>query len=101
MTLRRWVARGRPKLRRVRLAPHKTIALCIVTAELAEDATALEGTLTNGFSKEMGFVTENLIINGSGVKRILGILSSSANRITVSKETNQGAARPAAAYGQA
>jgi HK97 family phage major capsid protein len=79
-----WVKEGdaatpsKPKLRQVELLLQKLIAVCYATAELVEDAGALDLLMSRGFGEEMLFKLEDAIINGSGVGEPLGILNSAA-----------------------
>jgi HK97 family phage major capsid protein len=82
---------SQPKFRQISMELQKLIAMCYLTDELMEDSVALEGHVNTWFPMEMGFKLDDAIINGDGVGKPLGILSSGA-RVTVSKETNQIAA---------
>jgi HK97 family phage major capsid protein len=79
------------KLRQLELKLKKMAGLLYVTEELRRDATAMEMVILEAFPKEMSFMMEDEIINGTGAGQMLGILNSLA-LVTVAKETAQGAA---------
>lgn len=70
------------------LTLRKLMAVSYATSELLEDFAALESEIDAGFREEMTFKLENAIINGDGVGKPKGILSSAA-KIAVSAETGQ------------
>lgn len=78
----------KPLIRSAKYEPKKATGLVTVTAEILEDVAGLDALLTRGFTEEMSFVLEDLIIGGSGVGKPLGILSA-PSLITVSKESGQ------------
>lgn len=66
----------KPKFRQIRLVLKKVAALCYATDELIEDATALSAWLSRYVPDELRFRVEDSIINGDGVGKPFGILSS-------------------------
>jgi len=90
-----WVAEGtnltgtRPKFDRLQLTLKKLMALVFVTQEQLDDTgLALEQLLMNVVSTEMNFAIMDALINGDGVGKPLGILTSPAN-VQVAKESSQ------------
>src|SRR3990167_5068306 len=77
--------------RQIKMELKKLFGLCYATDELLQDAVALEATLYDIVPKEMGFVMEDEIINGTGVGMMFGILTAGA-LVSVAKETGQDAA---------
>jgi HK97 family phage major capsid protein len=67
---------------------HKLFAISYVTDELLQDAPALGKVLSQAFTEEMGFKTDDAIFEGTGVGQPLGILNSGA-LVTVPKDTGQ------------
>jgi len=92
-----WLAEGeqkidsKPKFGEISLGLNKIAALGYATDELLQDSTALEAIMKQGFTEEIRFEVEDAIINGNGVGKPLGILSSGAV-ITVAKTSGQAAA---------
>lgn len=92
-----WLAEGAaipqsfPKFRRIAFKPNKLIAACQVSSELASDADALEGRLTDIFSSEISFKLDAAILSGGGAGLPQGILNN-GSLITVAKETGQASA---------
>ncbi|MCB2056048.1 MAG: phage major capsid protein [Geminicoccaceae bacterium] len=82
---------SKARFRTAAFIPEKLAAVIPVTAELAEDAVALEELFAGIFSSEAAFRLEDHAINGTGSGRPLGILNSGA-LITVDKEGSQPAA---------
>ena len=82
---------SKPKFREIELNLHKLIGLCYATDELLEDASALEGIVSDGFRGEFGFRIDDAIVNGTGAGEPLGILSA-GSLVSVAKETGQPAA---------
>ncbi len=72
------------------MALQKLLALCYVTDDLLQDATALEAIVKQAYADEMSFKIDDAIINGNGVGMPLGILNSGA-LVSVAKESGQGA----------
>jgi HK97 family phage major capsid protein len=68
----------KPKLRQIELLLNKLMATCYATAELVEDAGALDVLMTRGFGEEMQFKLEDAIVNGTGSGEPLGIMNSGA-----------------------
>jgi HK97 family phage major capsid protein len=68
----------KPKFRLIDLKLKKVAALCYATDELLEDATALESWINQYVPEELRFRVEDSIINGDGVGKPLGILTSPA-----------------------
>lgn len=69
---------SKPKFRQIDLKLKKVAALCYATDELLEDATALESWINQYVPEELRFKVEDAIMNGNGVGKPLGILSSPA-----------------------
>ncbi|RMD03235.1 phage major capsid protein [Clostridium autoethanogenum] len=84
------VTKSKPKFREIDMALQKLLALCYVTDDLLQDATALEAIVRQAYADEMSFKIDDAIINGSGVGMPLGILNSDA-LISVPKEKDQAA----------
>ena len=81
----------KPAFRQMELALKKLTGLLYATDELMQDAAALDAVINEAFPKEMSFVMEDEIINGTGAGQMLGVLNSAA-LVSVAKETGQGAA---------
>lgn len=92
-----WVDEGtaptgsRPKFARQEWKPRKVACLGYATDELLADASMVEGIMFEAFSDELRFLTENAVVNGTGVGTPQGLLTSPA-LISVAKETGQSAA---------
>ncbi|APM39879.1 phage major capsid protein [Clostridium kluyveri] len=84
------VTQSKPKFREIDMALQKLLALCYVTDDLLQDATALEAIVKQAYADEMSFKIDDAIINGTGVGMPLGILNSSA-LVSVAKESGQSA----------
>ena len=63
-------------LRNVTLTLNKLIGLTYVTDELLADASALESWIQSAFPREIGFIVDVGIINGTGAGQPLGIVTS-------------------------
>jgi HK97 family phage major capsid protein len=91
-----WVAEAaektasQPKFRRVELNLNKLVILTYVTDELLEDANALGDFVLESTAKEMAFMIDKNLVQGTGAGRPLGIKNAGCT-ITVSKETGQAA----------
>ena len=79
------------KLERLELRLRKVAALGYMTDELVADAAALGGELEVLFNEELTFQVEDAIWEGKGGGQPVG-WSNASCAVTVSKETNQGAA---------
>jgi len=79
---------SKPKFRKIELSLKKLVGLCYATDELLDDGPALEAFIRAGFASEFGFLTDDAIINGTGVGQPLGILNAGC-LVTVGKETGQ------------
>lgn len=66
----------KPTFRRIELNLGKLIGLYYATDELLEDTTALEAIAMQAFSEELMFMTEDAIVNGTGVGQPLGVLNA-------------------------
>jgi HK97 family phage major capsid protein len=90
-----WLAEGgtkvasKPKFRQISLKLKKVAALCYATDELLDDATALSSWISNNVPNELRFMVEDAIINGDGVGKPLGILSSGALVSATRTDANQ------------
>lgn len=82
---------SKPGFHTVDLTPNALTAMVRVTDELLQDAAALEQFINSIVAMELQFKIGDGIVNGDGVKKPLGLLSSQA-KVTVAKETGQGAA---------
>lgn len=89
-----WLGEGQTKLASkpefdmLEMKLKKLAAICYATDELLEDATALEGLITNIFPQEMAFTIDDAILYGTGVGQPLGIVNSGAT-VIVPKVTSQ------------
>ena len=83
--------KSKPTYRRFVLPLEKVIGLYYATDELLQDETALGGEVGDMFAKEINFVCEDAIVNGTGAGMPLGVLTSGST-VSVSKETGQAAA---------
>lgn len=81
----------KPKFSSLTLQPKKLMGLTYVTGELGRDVPALAAWFQRIFGLEAAFEIEDLVLNGDGVGKPLGILNSGAV-ITVAKESGQGSA---------
>jgi HK97 family phage major capsid protein len=84
------VTSSKPKFRTVDLTLEKLFALGYATEELLQDAALLEAVMTQAFTEELTFKTENAVINGTGSGQPLGILNANC-LVTVTKESGQSA----------
>lgn len=82
------VSSSKPKFREMEMSLKKLFGLGYATDELLADAMALESILTQAFTEELTFKTEDAIINGTGSGQPLGILNSGAV-VEVAKESGQ------------
>jgi len=82
---------SKPKMRQMELKLQKLGAVCYLTDELMQDATALQSVVEDAFVREMAFAVDEAILNGDGAGKPLGILKSNA-LVTVAKESGQAAA---------
>lgn len=79
-----WMAEGgtktasQPLFAQVSLKLKKVAALCYATDELLEDASALSAWINRVVPDELRFLVEDSIINGNGVGKPLGFVSSPA-----------------------
>jgi HK97 family phage major capsid protein len=91
-----WAAEGgvktasQPAFRKLELRLHKVIGLVYATDELLQDANALESWIMANLPEELAFVTEDAIINGTGVGMPQGIRASGA-LVTQPAEAGQAA----------
>jgi HK97 family phage major capsid protein len=92
-----WLAEGsqmtgsNPKFRELKLEPHQLGVFVPVTDKLLRNSQiALGQYLLRAATDEINFLVSDSIINGTGVGKPKGILSSAA-RVTVSKENAQAA----------
>lgn len=89
-----WVDEGtaptatRPKFRRIQMEVKKLACLGYATDELLTDAIALETVMTRGFEEELRFLTEDAIVEGTGVGQPLGVLNSPVI-LSIAKESGQ------------
>lgn len=82
---------SKPKIRRATLDVTKKLGvLAYVSEEQLEDAPATDAMLTQAFTEEVTFLTEQAIWEGTGAGQPLGIMNSSA-LVTVAAEGAQAA----------
>lgn len=81
---------SRPSYRRFPLNLEKLVGLYYATDELLQDLVAMEGEVSDAFSKEIMFKAEDACFNGSGAGLPLGILNAAAT-ISIAKEAGQAA----------
>jgi len=67
---------SKPTFRQMELTLKKLIGLCYASDELLEDAVALGNVIKQAFISELSFMTDDAIVNGTGVGQPLGILQS-------------------------
>ena len=84
------VTATKPKYQMLTLAPKRLVGITYATEELLTDAPALASWLERTFAAEAAFQVEDLIVNGTGAGRPLGVLNSGA-LISVAKESGQAA----------
>ncbi|HYH39907.1 MAG TPA: phage major capsid protein [Azospirillum sp.] len=80
----------KPKFREMDMSLKKLFGLGYATEELLRDSTALGTIMTQAFTEELTFKTEDAIINGTGAGQPLGYLNSGAV-ITIAAESGQAA----------
>lgn len=80
----------KPKLAKLEIPIHKVRGLVNLTDELLEDAPAIQSMLTTSFAEALNDALNNVIVNGDGVGKPLGILNS-ASKIEVAKKAGQAA----------
>lgn len=85
------ISPSRPEFDRKEIKPAKLAALCYLTDELVQDATALEGHVRRLFPLEAAFLMEDELFNGTGAGQSMGVLNATAT-VSVAKEAGQGAA---------
>jgi HK97 family phage major capsid protein len=81
-------AATKPKWRRMELELKKLLAFYYATGEMIDDAPAASGIVSQAFSEEIQFVTEDAFMNGTGAGQPQGVLASGA-LITVAIEGTQ------------
>lgn len=90
-----WLGEGQdktasyPNFRTIDLKLKKVAALVYATDELLQDATALEGWISNNVPQELRFLVEDSIIDGTGTSMPLGILQSGALVQATRTDANQ------------
>ena len=82
---------SKTKFKKIKIEPKKLTGLYYASDELLEDAPMLEGEMSQLFTEEFAFKTQNLVINGPGAGEALGILNANC-LVSISKETGQTAA---------
>lgn len=86
------ITASKPKFRQVKLEPQQLAVLVYLTDKLLNNAPmALEQYVRKAAIAEIGFMTGDSIIRGTGAGKPLGLLNS-ASLVSVAKETNQAAA---------
>lgn len=84
------VSANKPKLKISRLNLEDMMALCYVTDQALQDASALGSLVREAYAEEMAFVLDSAILEGDGAGKPQGIKNSGA-LVTVAKETSQAA----------
>ena len=85
------VTASAPKWRQIKVEPHQVGVLVYVTDKLLRGSgISLEQYLTKAATEEIGFLTGDAIINGTGAGQPMGILQSGC-LVSVAKETGQAA----------
>lgn len=80
----------KPRFRTISMQLLKMFAAGYVTEELQQDAAALGAFLEKCFMNEMGFVMDDMILNGNGAGRPLGITDATNGAlVVVNKEAGQ------------
>jgi HK97 family phage major capsid protein len=81
---------SKPKVGEETMNLEKLMALCYVTNETLQDATALESMITRKFQEEMQFKLKDALFNGTGAGQPLGILNAPC-LVSAAKTTGQSA----------
>lgn len=83
------ITKSKPKWRQIRMSPHKLASVYYTTDELLADGGQMLSTAASRYcAEDMVFMTNDAIINGTGVDKPMGILTS-ASCISVSAEAGQ------------
>jgi HK97 family phage major capsid protein len=82
------VTTSTPKFRKMELTLNKLMALYYATDELLQDASAMNSVLTQAFSDELAFLSDDAIFRGDGVGKPLGILNAGC-LVSQAKESGQ------------
>jgi HK97 family phage major capsid protein len=85
------VTAAKPKFREMDLRLNKLFGLAYATDELLADSTALNSIMSQAFTEELTYKTEDGVLNGTGSGQMLGVLNSGA-LVSVAKESGQAAA---------
>lgn len=85
------ITASRPEFDRKEIRPYKLAALCYLTDELVQDATALQGHVNRLFPLESSFLMEDEVFNGTGAGQSMGLANANAT-VSVAKEAGQAAA---------
>jgi len=80
---------SKPTFRQLELKLKKVAALCVATDELLEDAPALASWLGREVPNELRFKVEDAIVNGDGVGKPFGFLSSPAYKSVTRTDANE------------
>ena len=81
---------SKPSFGKLLMKLKKLIGLCYTSDELLQDVSVLERIVSDVFKAEIGFRTDDGIINGTGAGEMLGIMNAPAT-ITQDKEAGQAA----------
>lgn len=84
------IAQSKPKLGALETKLHKLAALVPITEELMQDVSSLTSWLTSKVPEKFTSFINDVIINGDGVAKPLGMMNS-ACKVTVAAEASQGA----------
>ncbi len=77
-----------PKFRQIELKLKKLAALCYLTDELIQDASVLQGIVTQAFTEEFAWELDNAVYNGPGGGQPIG-LAGHPSLVTVAAEPGQ------------
>jgi HK97 family phage major capsid protein len=77
-----------PKFRQITLKLKKLAALCYLTDELLQDASALQAIVTQAFTEEFAWLLDDAVLNGVGGGQPIGIMGH-ASLVTVAAQPGQ------------
>lgn len=89
-----WTAEGtdiktsKAALKSTTIPTHKVAGLVPVTEEMMSDAAQIGSLIPQLFAEKIAFLRDDVILNGNGVGKPLGVLSSGAVK-AIAKETSQ------------
>ncbi len=82
------ITQSKTELKKIRIEPKRLTGLYFASAEILNDAPALEGEMSTLFKEEFAFKGQELAMVGSGSGEALGALNSKA-LVSVAKESGQ------------